>query len=312
MTEVKNMNMMCWEYLSELSGRSRYRKQMDGRSRGMIRGKVSRKRWYEIIISDAFVRGCNPTGGSFWDYLGRDDELFSRQETLDMMTDFVNNYHLKRCTDLELEYTELEMDDFVSRRWCKIEHLVSDYGKALTYMYPLKARQCIDTKEWELDRVDNENRLNECIIEKMSHDDQFEEWVGSGSCFNPMNMRTIPKTPPKLTRQTCEPVNLILSRLSIKMGYTFAQMVKRFERDMRRLDLDSVKVCLEGHYPNFDVSELATACIERRLHPTDFDFGSRNDVDEWNKIFDLCPQTPTKIRRSERVGSLKRKHSDSA
>ena len=151
------------------------------------------------------------------------------------------------------------------------------------------------------------------FAEKMNNDSSFREWVDMRKCFRTYVTRPtqLLKMPGRIQRDTNEPMIDKLVRACIKHDHSFEQVVTRFEYDMSRVDLNSVKTRLGMHYPNESESVLdvlAHECISKLVHPDDYDFNKVEDVDEWNSRLDLIPNTPKKRRRSERlIGARDRK-----
>jgi len=236
-------------------------------------------------------------------------------------------------------------DDFIQQ--LTVDGLFNHYGKAIVYFESEKVKKHVqnsfglnnelrtssfstpkspvkrkrdeddnsdmETTNKKLKACDSYHSILDKIDTKMITDTNFYDWVNKGSCFRTYVTRPKPISkmkPGKLRRETNEPRSHKLARSCIKNKYSFEQIVNRFNYDMSRVDLYSVKTRLELHYPNATSSELdilAAECVNKLVHPDDYDFNLKEDIDEWNSRIDLIPNTPIKRRRSERLNDRKRR-----
>ena len=143
------------------------------------------------------------------------------------------------------------------------------------------------------------------LRDKMERDASFRGWVKSGDCLRPTATRfqsTVRFSLPD--RETCDPIEWKLEQKCEKNGITFERLEGEYEYVMWRRDLQSVVKTLSDHYPEshpVDLGELAQLCVDRRIHPDDYDFRFVDEIAEWNKRLDLIPNTSTRRRRSKRL-----------
>ena len=230
-------------------------------------------------------------------------------------------------------------DDFI--RDLSVNELFNHYGKAIIYFESAKLADNIsailnelnnptpklpinrkrkgsdisdeETTNKKIKIEDDHDIIYSNIRSKMEKDTKFDDWVTKEMYLRPYATRPKPFdkiTPPqKLKRQTNEPRCMKLARLCLKHGHSFQQIVNRFNYDMSRVELDSVKSRLKIHYPDGSESDLeimATDCVNKLIHPDDYDFNLIEDVTEWNTRLDLIPTTSKKRRRSKRLNNGKR------
>jgi len=155
--------------------------------------------------------------------------------------------------------------------------------------------------------------LNDIIWEKMVENEDFARWVDQGHCFRSSNTRSVKKMSltgfGKLERQTCEPNFQKLVRESVLNNVTFTQLVVKFNYYMSRIDKGLLINRLKFYYPDADddvLNKTAIECVNRFIHPDDYDFTLKEDMDEWNNLLELYPNTLNKMRKSERLKNGKR------
>lgn len=183
---------------------------------------------------------------------------------------------------------------------------IEGLSKKLKTEEPSRKRKRDDPSVVEVEPPTFSSRL----CSKMEEDASFRRWVKSGDCLRPTATRFQSVVRFSLpVRETCGPVEWKLEQKCEKDGITFERLEGEYEYVMWRRDLESVTKTLSDHYPEtplVDLRELAQLCVDRRIHPDDYDFRFVDEIAEWNKRLDLIPNTSTRRRRSKRL-KLKRR-----
>jgi hypothetical protein len=297
MTTITSLNIYCLEYLKEFAGRKCYQ-ESDERN-------IDVKKWHMMIVNDAFT-----IDGEFWGWLGGDERLPDMSEVLKILRtigdyhksigwNFESNSHLAREVGLLREHDP--------------NFLVNMYGYIFCCLKYDEIAKCIDDKTAELDLTRTNNEMHEKIVSYMASNIDFEAWINSGGAYKKIAQPGVfydRKPFVSMCVASAEEQLYNLATQCVKKKVTFQNVVDRFTHDMSLKDMSKLKIVLKGHYPSangVDLQYIAKSCIEQGIHPYQFNFGSRIDVEEWEEKLHLVVGTPkqrrmfVEPRRSERL-----------
>jgi hypothetical protein len=299
MIDIKRLNILCLEYIKEVSKRENYKNMsFDGTDK-----------WSDRVIRDAFTEG-GQVSGSLWKWLGGNENLLNMAGTYEALTTISHYYMSQRPINEnhEKNYIYVGNSHTPEQLICLYAHAFVFFNKDKVNDYIEKHTSVRNNKRKRSDETPSDRFLSR-LENKMVIDLQFHDWIHSGRCFSPVGIHEdhTSLSQCKLVRQTCEPVEWKVVNRCIDNCVTFTQLVKRFDYDMTWIDLTSVKTLIEQHYSNI-------TCIEQRYHDIDnSDFidltessvhSSDYNVTIPDTTMGLCPETPKKKRRSLRIASI--------